>query len=148
MKTKNEQTEQNNHAAPMYLNRVTLVGFIADKADQHDGFAILRLATKVSWKDKTSGEWQSHTDWHRVIAWNGLAEAVKDYGKGDHVIVEGSLRSGEYDREVQVVGAGKAVVSTKTWEIRARAIRKLDRKPKAESQPKAEDKPKAKKKAA
>jgi hypothetical protein len=29
---------------------------------------------------------------------------------------------------VQVVGAGKAVISTKTWEIRARAIGKLDRK--------------------
>ncbi len=52
-------------------------------------------------------------------------------------MVEGELRSSEYDREVQVVGAGKAVISTKTWEIRARAIRKLDRKPKAESQPKA-----------
>jgi single-strand DNA-binding protein len=125
---KNEKTEQKINAAPAYLNRVTLVGFIADKADQHDGFAILRLATKVSWKDKTSGEWQSHTDWHRVIAWNGLAEAVKPFGKGDHVMVEGELRSSEYDREVQVVGAGKAVISTKTWEIRARAIRKLDRK--------------------
>jgi len=146
---KNEQTEQKTNAAPAYLNRVSLVGFIADKADQHDGFAILRLATKVSWKDKTSGEWQSHTDWHRIIAWNGLAEAVKDYAKGDHVMVEGELRSSEYEREVQVIGAGKAIISTKTWEIRARAIRKLDRKPKAEAaQPKAEAKPKAKKKAA
>ena len=148
---KNEQTEQKqNHAAPAYLNRVSLIGFIADKADQYDGFAILRLATKASWMDKTSGKWESHTDWHRVIAWQGLAEAVKDYVKGDHVMVEGELRSSEYDREVQVVGAGKAIISTKTWEIRARAIRKLDRKPKAENQPKAEVKPqpKAKKKAA
>jgi len=134
---KNEKTEQKTNAAPHWTNRVTLVGFIADKADQYDGFAILRLATKVSWKDKTSGEWQSHTDWHRVIAWNGLADAVKDFGKGDHVMVEGELRSSEYDREVQVVGAGKAVISTKTWEIRARAIRKLDRKPKADIPPKA-----------
>jgi single-strand DNA-binding protein len=145
---KNETTEQKTSAAPAYTNRVTLVGFIADKADQYDGFAILRLATKVSWKDKTSGEWQSHTDWHRVVAWNGLADAVKDYVKGDHVMVEGELRSSEYDREVQVVGAGKAVISTKTWEIRARAIRKLDRKPKAETQPKADSPAKPKKKAA
>jgi len=142
---KNEKTEQKTSAAPAYANRVTLVGFIADKPDQHDGFAILRLATKASWIDKTSGEWKSHTDWHRIVAWNGLADAVKDYGKGDHVMVEGELRSSEYDREVQVVGAGPVVISQKTWEIRARAIRKLDRKPKAE-QPKAEDKPKAKKK--
>jgi single-strand DNA-binding protein len=132
---KNEKTEQKIDAAPAYLNRVTLVGFIADKADQHDGFAILRLATKTSWKDKTSGEWQSHTDWHRVIAWNGLAEAVKSFGKGDHVMVEGELRSSEYDREVQVIGAGKAVISTKTWEIRARAIRTLVWKKKAAPKP-------------
>lgn len=145
---KNEKTEQKTNAAPHWINRVTLVGFAADKPDQYDGFAILRLATKVSWKDKTSGEWQSHTDWHRIVAWNGLADAVKDYVKGDHVMVEGELRSSEYDREVQVVGAGKAVISTKTWEIRARAIRKLDRKPKAESQAKADIPAKPKKKAA
>ena len=126
---KNEKTEQNNHAAPAYLNRVTLVGFLADKADQHDGFAVLRLATKSSWKDKTSGEWQSHTDWHRVTAWNGLAEAVKPLAKGDHVMVEGDLRTGQYERDVQVNNGDVVTVTTKTVEIRARAIRKLDRKP-------------------
>jgi single-strand DNA-binding protein len=149
---KNEKTEQKTSAAPAYTNRVTLVGFIADKADYYvtgsSGFSVLRLATKASWIDKTSGKWESHTDWHRIVAWNGLADAVKDYAKGDHVMVEGELRSSEYDREVQVIGAGKAVVSTKTWEIRARAIRKLDRKPKAESQPKADVPAKTKKKAA
>jgi len=128
MKTKNEKTEQKNNAAPAYLNRVTLVGFLADKADQHDGFAILRLATKVSWKDKTSGEWQSHTDWHRVIAWNGLAEAVKTFGKGDHVMVEGELRTSRYAREFEVDGGKVLTVMMNTFEIRARAIRKLDRK--------------------
>lgn len=146
---KNEKTEQKKaNAAPAYVNNAVLVGFIADKPDQYDGFAILRLATKASWIDKTSGEWKSHTDWHRIVAWNGLADAVKDYAKGDHVMVEGELRSSEYDREVQIIGAGKAVISTKTWEIRARAIRKLDRKPKAESQPKADIPAKSKKKAA
>jgi single-strand DNA-binding protein len=137
---KNEKTEQEPKAAPAYLNRVTLVGFLADKADQHDGFAILRLATKVSWKDKTSGEWQSHTDWHRIIAWNGLAEAVKPLAKGDHVMIEGELRSSEYDRAVAGPDAVEVIVPTRTWEIRARAIRKLDRKPKGENQPKAKKK--------
>jgi len=145
---KNETTEQKTSAAPAYTNRVTLVGFIADKPDQYNGCAILRLATQASWKDKTTGKWESHTDWHRVAAWNGLADGVKDYAKGDHVMVEGELRSSSYDREVQIVGAGKAVISTKTWEIRARAIRKLDRKPKAESTPKAAIPAKPRKKAA
>ena len=125
---KNEKTEQKTSAAPAYTNRVTLVGFIADKPDQYNGFAVLRLATKVSWIDKTSGKWESHTDWHRVAAWNGLADAVKDYAKGDHVMVEGELRSSEYDRSVAGRDAAEVIVRTKTWEIRARAIRKLDRK--------------------
>ena len=141
---KNEKTEQKTSAAPAYTNRVTLVGFIADKADQHDGFAILRLATKVSWKDKTSGDWQSHTDWHRIIAWNGLAEAVKEFGKGDHVMVEGELRTSRYAREFDTEDGRILTVMMNGFEIRARAIRKLDRKPKAE-QPKPEAKPKAKK---
>jgi len=142
---KNEQTEQKTSAAPAYINRVTLVGFIADKPDQHDGFAILRLATKASWIDKTSGEWQSHTDWHRIVAWNGLADAVKDYAKGDHVMVEGELRTGRYAREFEVDGGKLLTVMMNTFEIRARAIRKLDRKPKAEAQTKAEQKTKTKK---
>ena len=142
---KNEKTEQKTSAVPAYLNRVTLIGFIADKADQHDGFAILRLATKASWIDKTSGKWESHTDWHRVVAWNGLAEAVKDYAKGDHVMVEGDLRTGRYAREFEVDGGKLLTVMMNTFEIRARAIRKLDRKPKAEAQTKAEPKTKTKK---
>ena len=142
---KNEKTEQKTSAAPAYANRVTLVGFIADKPDQYDRFAILRLATKASWIDKTSGEWKSHTDWHRVIAWNGLAEAVKDFAKGDHVMVEGELRTGQYDRDMVGGDGVVTIMPVKTYEIRARAIRKLDRKPKAESQPKAQQKTKTKK---
>jgi hypothetical protein len=97
---KNKTTEQKTSAAPAYINRVTLVGFIADKPDQYNGCAILRLATQASRKDQTSGKWESHTDWHRIVAWNGLADGVKDYTKGDHVMVEGELRSSSYDREV------------------------------------------------
>ena len=142
---KNEKTEQKTSAAPAYANRVTLVGFIADKPDQYNGFAVLRLATNASWIDKTSGEWQSHTDWHRIVAWNGLADAVKDYAKGDHVMVEGELRTGRYAREFEVDGGKLLTVMMNTFEIRARAIRKLDRKPKAEAQTKTEPKVKAKK---
>jgi single-strand DNA-binding protein len=145
---KNEKTEQKTSAAPAYTNRVTLVGFLADKADQYNGCAVLRLATKVSWPDKTTGKWESHTDWHRIVAWNGLADAVKDFAKGDHVMVEGELRTSRYAREFEVDGGKVLTVMMNTFEIRARAIRKLDRKPKAESQPKADIPAKTKKKAA
>ncbi len=60
---KNEKTERKKkqrQSGATSTARGSLIGFIADKPDQYDGFAILRLATKVSWRDKTSGEWQSH----------------------------------------------------------------------------------------
>jgi len=127
-----KNSEKPKAAAPAYQNRVTLVGFLADKADYYEtGFAVLRLATKVSWKNKTSGKWQSHTDWHRIVVWHELADAVKHLGKGDHVIVEGHIRTGQYERNVQVEGATVGTVTMKTCEIRAHSVRKLVRKKKA-----------------
>jgi hypothetical protein len=48
--------------------------------------------------------------------------------KGDHVVVDGELRSSEYERDVPIVAGGIATVTVKDWEIRARAVRKLVRK--------------------
>ena len=69
-----------------------------------------------------------------MTAWGPLAEAVRDFAKGDHVIVEGELRSSQYQRAVQVNAGDIVEVAMKSWEIRARSIRKLEAK-KAEHQP-------------
>jgi len=57
-------------------------------------------------------------------------KAVKPLDKGDHVLIEGELRSNEYDTEVPEVGKKDttALVSRRTREIRARHVRKLDHK--------------------
>lgn len=91
---------------------------------------VLSLATKTSWKPKDSDEWKERTEWHRIVAWGQLAEAVKPLKKGDHVLIEGELRSNEYDAGMPVVGKKDttALVSRRTWEIRARHVRKLDHK--------------------
>lgn len=115
-------------AAPTYQNLVRLVGFLGDQPEQHETRAILSLATKTSWKAKDSEEWQHHTEWHRVVAWDKLAEAVKSFAKGDHVLVEGELSSSTYERKP--VGGNGVVAIVKAWEIRARAIRKLEHKKK------------------
>jgi single-strand DNA-binding protein len=127
-KTKNET--QNLKAAPPYKNHVTLVGYLGDNPDQRNGHAVLRLATKTSWKPKDSDKWEERTEWHRIIAWGQLADAVKPLVKGDHVLVEGELRSSEYEAEVPVVGTKDvtARVNRRTWEIRARHVRKLAHK--------------------
>lgn len=136
-KTKNEAP--NLKAAPPYKNHVTLVGYLGDNPEQRDGHAVLRLATKTSWKPKDSDEWKERTEWHRVVAWGQLAAAVKPLAKGDHVLVEGELRSNEYEAEVPVVGKKgiTALVNRRTWEIRARAVRKLVHKKKAQKPAKA-----------
>jgi single-strand DNA-binding protein len=50
------------------------------------------LATNRSYKDK-DGNFQEETDWHRVAAWNRLAEFAKQYlHKGMRVYVEGRIQ--------------------------------------------------------
>jgi single-strand DNA-binding protein len=56
--------------------------------------ANLRIATSESWRDKTSGEQQERTEWHRVALFGRLAEIASEYlRKGSQVYIEGSLRT-------------------------------------------------------
>lgn len=126
-KTKNSEQK----AAPAYQNRVTLIGYLGRAPEQLEGRAVLSLATKTSWKPKDSDEWQSRSDWHRVVAWDRLAEAVRSYAKGDHVIVEGELRSSDWNDLYRVDDGTYVPVKVRVWEVRARSIRKLVRKKKA-----------------
>jgi single-strand DNA-binding protein len=127
-KTKNSEQPK---AAPAYQNRVTLVGYLGRAPEQLEGRAVLSLATKTSWKPKDSDEWQSRSDWHRVVAWGQRAEAVRSLDKGDHVIVEGELRSSEWNDLYRVDDGTYVPVKVRVWEVRARSIRKLVRKKKA-----------------
>jgi single-strand DNA-binding protein len=76
------------------------------------------VATKESWKNDNKGEWQSRTDWHRVVTFGKLAEYTRTLPKGTHVMVKGSLRSREYESDG---------VQRRTFELRADTIAKLDR---------------------
>ena len=113
----------------MYLNRITLIGFLGSNAEvrtvNNSTFALLSLATKSSYKDKKTGEYVSHTEWHRAIAWGKLADYAKTLTKGSHVQVEGELRSREYEDKKN----GNA--KRRVWEIRVDSILKLDRAEKA-----------------
>jgi single-strand DNA-binding protein len=55
------------------------------------------LATDEVFKDR-SGEQQRRTEWHRIVAWNRLAEICGQYlTKGKQVYIEGSIRSREWE---------------------------------------------------
>ena len=81
------------------INKVILVGNLgADPETRYtaSGSAItnIRIATTEAWRDKTSGEQQERTEWHRVVFFNRLAEIAGEYlRKGSQVYVEGTLRT-------------------------------------------------------
>jgi single stranded DNA-binding protein len=62
----------------MYMNQLTIIGFTGQDAELHytqNGTPVttLSVATKGSWKNDQE-EWQSRTEWHRVVAFGKLAE--------------------------------------------------------------------------
>jgi len=72
----------------MYLNHVQLMAS-SERPEKRqvrgngDTFTVLSVATQQSWKD-ANDEWQSKTEWHRVVAFNRLATALADtLHKGD-----------------------------------------------------------------
>jgi single-strand DNA-binding protein len=121
----------------MYLNTIQIIGFVGKDPERRQlqgkdvAYTVFSVATQRSWKN-AQGAWQRRTEWHRVIAWSRLGEvATAKLHSGDHVHVQGRLVSSTYDRQY---GSGKkpTVVKQTFWQVRAAAIRKLNR---AESRP-------------
>jgi single-strand DNA-binding protein len=113
----------------LYTNEITLKGFLGKSAEsfatkQGRNLVVLSLATKSGYKDKQTGEWVNHTEWHRIVAFGTPADYAKSLKKGDYVEIEGELRSVE--REVEVVKDKKKTKSTtRNWEVRASKVTKL-----------------------
>ena len=112
----------------MYQNRISLIGFLGQDATTHTAnnasFTVLSLATKSSYKDKTTGEYKGHTEWHRCIVWGKLSEYAKTLTKGAHLAIDGELRSRERVDK-------KTSAKQRVWEVRVASILKLDRAEKA-----------------
>lgn len=86
--------------AAMSMNRVTLIGNLgADpeiKPMRGGGsMAQLSVATTERWKDKSTGELQEKTEWHRVVIFSDqLVKVAQDMlRKGSRVYVEGRLQT-------------------------------------------------------
>ena len=112
----------------MYKNRLSLIGFTGKDGEQKftpqgTPVTVLSVATKASWKNKDTGEWESRTEWHRIVCWAKLAEFAASLKTGAHVQIEGELRSREYQKDG---------VTHRIWECKASRIAKLDRIERAE----------------
>jgi single-strand DNA-binding protein len=109
----------------MYSNRVILTGFLGvdaevRKSTRQTSFTVLSLATKRSWKDRTSGQYRSETSWHRCICYGRLGQFAATLSKGAHVQVEGEVRTRQYTPDG---GPSKSIT-----DIRVFSVAKLDRK--------------------
>jgi single-strand DNA-binding protein len=108
----------------MYLNNVTLTGFIGGDAEtrttkSNTTFTVFSLATKNSWKDRESGEWTSRTEWHRAIVFGRLTGLAGTLKKGDQVQIQGQLRSREYEKTTE---GKKSATKQRVTEIRVTSI--------------------------
>jgi len=87
------------------VNKVILVGNAGNDPEfrvmpNGNGVANVSLATSETWKDKTTGEQQEKTEWHRVIFFNRLAEIVEQYvKKGGKLYIEGRLQTRSWEQD-------------------------------------------------
>ena len=88
------------------VNKVILVGNLGKDPEirySPNGGAVanITIATSESWKDKTSGEKQEKTEWHRVVFFGRLAEIAGEYlKKGAQIYIEGRLQTRKWqDKE-------------------------------------------------
>jgi single-strand DNA-binding protein len=117
----------------MYLNRITLIGFIGNDAERRaansTNIAMFSLATKTSSMPDLGNRARSG-----IAAWpsGNSPNSLVPLTKGAHIAIEGELRSREYEREL-AVGMQKTTLTQRVWEIRVDSLLKLDRAAKREA---------------
>ena len=99
------------------VNKVILMGVLGRDPETKQfpnggSVTTFSVATTDHWKDKTTGERKSATEWHRISTNGRLAEIASKYlKKGSKVYIEGSLRTRKWkdqsgaDREIVEVRA-------------------------------------------
>jgi single-strand DNA-binding protein len=84
------------------VNKVTLLGNVGKDPEIRSSasgvmVANLTLATSSNQKD-AQGNWQEHTEWHNLVAFNRTAEIVRDYvKKGSKLYIEGKIQTRSWD---------------------------------------------------
>lgn len=88
----------------------------------------LSVATSRKWKDKSSGEMQEDTEWHRCVAYDRLAEIIGEYVKKGHpIFIDGRLKTRKWE--------DKQDVTHYTTEIICESIQLMGRREDGEDRP-------------
>lgn len=107
------------------VNRVTLVGHLGGDPTTHQAsnnsvVTNFTVATGEAWNDRTTGQRQERTEWHRIACFGKIAEIMAQYAKkGSRIYIEGKNRTREwtddkgikrYTTEVVVDMSGEALL--------------------------------------
>ena len=102
------------------MNKAILIGNVGKEPEirkTQSGISVASFSLATSKKIK--GE--DKTEWHRIVAWDKLAEIVEKYvHKGDKLMIEGEIETRDYEKDGQKVY---------TTEIRAWNMEMLGGKP-------------------
>jgi single-strand DNA-binding protein len=115
------------------INKVILIGNLGRDPEMRytpNGIAVcsFSIATSETYKDKTSGERISQTEWHNIVLWRGLAETSEKYlRKGSKVYIEGKLKTRKWD--------DNQGITRYSTEIVADVMQMLDKKATDSSEP-------------
>lgn len=105
------------------LNKAMIIGHLGNDPDvrytpSNTAVANFSVATSERYKD-AQGEWQEKTQWHRIVAWNRLAEIAQQYlKKGSQVYIEGPIETRSWE--------GQDGQTRYTTEIKALTLIMLD----------------------
>ena len=108
----------------LQLNQTTLAGNLGAHPTMRttaEGTKVanFRVATNEYLGRDADGKAQYHTEWHQVVAWGPLAEAVaRRLTKGSAVYIEGALRTRSYE--------DKNGDQRRVTEVKAKLIQFLD----------------------
>jgi len=87
------------------INKAIIVGNLgADPEVRYtaggSAVANITVATSDTWKDKSTGEMQERTEWHRVVFFARLAEIAGEYlRKGSKIYVEGRIQTRKWQNK-------------------------------------------------
>ena len=105
------------------MNEATLIGYVGGDPECRDlpsgvEVANFTLATNERYVS-SEGEDKESTEWHRIVAFKGLARVVRDYvRKGQPLLVRGKIRTRDWQdgegakrrsREIVLAGPGALI---------------------------------------
>ena len=108
----------------MSLNKCMIIGNLGRDPEMRytpGGQAVTQFSVATNRNFQKDGEWQSETEWFRVVVWGDRGERAAEYlRKGHKVYVEGRLQTRQWEKDgvtrytTEVVASEMKMLGSKT----------------------------------